>query len=466
MKKAKVVLQYVCQNCGSSSPRWLGKCPDCGGWNTYVEERIEKTKKTTSGLITADPVAITQIEGEKSERISTGNSELDRVLGGGFIPGSVILVGGDPGIGKSTLALQMLNNINSPHRGEKNNSSTDDEYIHLYVTGEESPEQVKLRSERIGVSSDNVFVLAETSVELVLRSLEQLKPTVAVIDSIQTIFTDDIASAPGSVSQIRECAAKLTHYAKREGTAIFLVGHVTKEGTIAGPKVLEHLVDTVLYFEGGKDHPYRILRAVKNRFGSTNEIGVFEMLDSGLREVTNPSEIFLSERPENASGSVVTPSIEGTRPILVEIQALVSPCGFGVPRRTTIGLDNNRVSLLVAVLEKRAGLQIIGQDIFMNVAGGVKIDEPAIDLAISMALVSSFLNIPVEPETVIFGEIGLAGEIRGVSQVEMRLNEAEKLGFTKCIMPKINFDRLKRSDGSISLIGVDSVESAIEVIFG
>src|SRR3990172_3797615 len=414
MKKSKVQLQFVCQNCGNSSPRWLGKCPACGEWNSYVEERVVKEKK---GLERApgksNAVNLTQIEGGKEERISTGIGELDRVLGGGFVPGSIVLVGGDPGIGKSTLALEMLDKVGLTNRNV------------LYVTGEESPEQVKMRAERLGVSSDRLFIFPETSLEYILEELNEISPKLAVIDSIQTMYTEDFPSAPGSVGQIRECAAKLMQYAKTKGTAIFLVGHVTKEGTIAGPKVLEHLVDTVLYFEGGREHPYRILRAVKNRFGSTNEIGVFEMRDSGLQEVKNPSEIFLSERPLNASGTVVVPSLEGTRPILVEIQALVSPCNFGVPRRTTIGLDYNRVSLLVAVLEKRAGLHLLGQDIFMS----------------------------------------LAGEIRGVSRVELRLKEAEKLGFKKCVLPKINLDRLKRSDNAISLIGVGSIEKAIEALF-
>ncbi|GJM15520.1 MAG: DNA repair protein RadA [Thermodesulfobacteriota bacterium] len=458
MKKSKVITQYVCQNCGNSSPRWLGKCPECESWNTYVEEQQEKTKTAYKAAKISDPIPITEIESGKEDRIPTNNNELDRVLGGGFVPGSVILVGGDPGIGKSTLALQMLNDITA-------SSEIGDSLNLLYVTGEESPEQVKLRAERIGISSEQVFVLSATSVESILEKIKALSPQIAVIDSIQTMYTEELASAPGSVGQIRECTAKLMHHAKTSGPAIFLVGHVTKEGAIAGPKVLEHLVDTVLYFEGGKDHPYRILRAIKNRFGSTNEIGVFEMMDVGLKEVKNPSEIFLSERPENASGSVVTPSIEGTRPILVEIQALVSPCSFGVPRRTTIGLDNNRVSLLLAVLEKRAGLQILGQDVFMNVAGGVKIEEPAIDLAISIALVSSFLNKPLDPGVVVFGEIGLAGEVRGVSQIDMRINEAQKLGFTQCVVPKVNLDRVVSADNSISLIGVDSIEKAIEVFF-
>jgi DNA repair protein RadA/Sms len=454
MKKSKGQSQYVCQGCGNSSPRWLGKCPACGEWNSYVEERVSSEKRGHGRMPrNSTSIAITQIESAKEERIGTGIGELDRVLGGGFVPGSLVLVGGDPGIGKSTLALDMVNNVSLSKMSV------------LYVTGEESPEQVKMRAERMGVGSDRLFVFAETSVESILDEIAKLSPKLAVIDSIQTIYTEDFPSAPGSVGQIRESAAKIMQYAKTNGTAIFLIGHVTKEGTIAGPKVLEHLVDTVLYFEGGREHPYRILRAVKNRFGSTNEIGVFEMHESGLEEVKSPSEIFLSERPANASGSVVVPSLEGTRPILVEIQALVSPCNFGVPRRTTIGLDYNRVSLLAAVLEKRAGLHISGQDIFMNVAGGVRIEEPAIDLGISTSLASSLLNRPVESDVVVFGEIGLAGEVRGVSQVELRLKEAEKLGFRKCVLPRINLERLKRSDTDISLIGVGSIEKAIEVLF-
>lgn len=454
MKKPKVQFQFVCQNCGNQSPRWLGKCPACGEWNSYVEERVEKQKPgRLKERRNSTPLVITQIESGEEERIQTNIGELDRVLGGGFVPGSVVLVGGDPGIGKSTLALQMLNSIDNSKQNV------------LYVTGEESPEQVKMRAERIGVGSDSLFVFSETQVENIIEQVDRLMPTVVVIDSIQTMYTEDFPSAAGSVGQIRECTAKLMQYAKTKGTAIFLVGHVTKEGTIAGPKVLEHLVDTVLYFEGGREHPHRILRAVKNRFGSTNEIGVFEMQNEGLKEVKNPSEIFLSERPIGASGSVVTPSLEGTRPILVEIQALVSPCNFGVPRRTTIGLDYNRVSLLVAVLEKRAGLHILGQDIFMNVAGGVRVEEPAIDLGITISITSSFLNRPVQSDVVVFGEVGLSGEIRGVSQPELRLKEAEKLGFKKCVLPRINSDRLKPSESSLSLIGVGSIEKAIEALF-
>jgi DNA repair protein RadA/Sms len=454
MKKSKAIYQFVCQHCGNTSPRWIGRCPSCDEWNSYVEERIEKSKANNiKQAFRPTPIPITDIEGGKEERLPTRIGELDRVLGGGFVPGSVVLVGGDPGIGKSTLALQMLANI-----------ATSKLKV-LYVTGEESPEQVKLRAKRTGSGSESLFVLAENSVEHIMEELTKLSPHVVVVDSIQTVYTEDFPSAPGSVGQIRECAARLMHHAKSKGTSIFLVGHVTKEGTIAGPRVLEHLVDTVLYFEGERDHPYRILRAVKNRYGSTNEIGVFEMQESGLKEVNNPSEIFLSERPTGASGSVVTPSIEGTRPILVEIQALVSPCNFGVPRRTTIGIDYNRVSLLVAVLEKRAGLNILAQDIFMNVAGGIRIVEPAIDLGVSVALVSSFLNRPIQHALVVFGEVGLSGEVRGVSHVEQRLKEAEKLGFKKCILPRINVERIKSRGKSLSLVGVTSIENAIEAIF-
>ncbi|MGQ0793746.1 MAG: DNA repair protein RadA [Deltaproteobacteria bacterium] len=457
MKKSKPQILFACQNCGSQSPKWLGKCPACGEWNSYVEERADgrdKSPAVRGATRRLPPTAITKIETDEEQRIQTGMSELDRVLGGGFVEGSIALVGGDPGIGKSTLAIQMLHNIASVGMTV------------LYVTGEESPRQVKLRAERLSLGSDALLVFSETSVESIIEEAAKLAPKVAVIDSIQTVYSEEFPSAAGSVGQIRECASKLMQFAKTSGTAIFLVGHVTKEGAIAGPKVLEHLVDTVLYFEGGRDHPYRILRAIKNRFGSTNEIGVFEMRDSGLEEVKNPSEIFLSERPKEASGSVVTPSLEGTRPILVEIQALVSPCNFGMPRRTAIGLEASRVALLVAVLEKRAGLHILGQDIFMNVAGGVKIEEPAVDLAISAAIISSFVNKPLEAGVVVFGEVGLSGEIRGVSQVELRLKEAQKLGFTKCVLPKINLERIKRSDtDGLALVGAGSIEEAIDALF-
>lgn len=446
---------FICQNCGSVSPKWLGKCPDCNEWNTYVEETAER-KKTGSHPAGSgsQPLSIRDISLTESRRYETGIEELDRVLGGGIVPGSSILVGGDPGIGKSTLALQVLNNV------AKAGHSV------LYVSGEESPRQLKLRAERLNLDSEKLMLIPETSLESILDTIGSMDAGVVIIDSIQTVTTNELASSPGSVGQIRECGARLVNFGKIKDTSFIIIGHVTKEGSIAGPKVLEHLVDTVIYFEGGKGHTYRILRAIKNRFGSTNEIGVFEMHDRGLEEVSNPSEIFLSERPVNTSGSVVIPSIEGTRPILVEIQALVSKCSFGVPRRTTIGVDSNRVSLLTAVLEKIAGIQMTGQDIYMNVAGGVTIEEPAIDLAICIALVSSFRNVSVSPEMVIFGEVGLSGEVRGVSHVGQRLQEAVRLGFKKCLIPATNAQNIKSSSSRrISISGVNSIQQAIESVF-
>jgi len=453
MKRSKVLVIFVCQNCGNNSPRWIGKCPACSEWNTYVEEIGTKEKANPIFKTKSKPTLINDISSSNDQRIKTGILEMDRVLGGGLIHGSTVLIGGDPGIGKSTLALQIFGKYSE--NGIKV----------LYITGEESSNQIRIRSERLNVNGENLYVVTETNIETIINNIENTSPDVVVIDSIQTIYSNDLPSAPGTVGQIRECTSKIIQYAKNKGISFFLIGHVTKEGSIAGPKVLEHLVDTVLYFEGGKSHPFRILRAVKNRYGSTNEIGVFEMTNEGLKEVSNPSEIFLSERPLNSSGSVVTPSIEGTRPILVEIQALVSPCNFGVPRRTTIGLDSNRVSLLVAVLEKRAGLHITSQDIFMNVAGGVKIEEPAIDLGICISLVSSFLNKPVSPETIVFGEVGLSGEIRGVSQVDARLKEAEKLGFKRFLLPLINNDNLNHKNNKQKYIGIENINQAIEILF-
>lgn len=453
MKRSKATVIFVCQNCGNNSPRWIGKCPACSEWNTYVEEIVTKEKANPIYKSKSKPVLINEISWANEQRIKTDIKEMDRVLGGGLIFGSTVLIGGDPGIGKSTLALQIIGKYSE--NGIKV----------LYITGEESSNQIKIRSKRLNVNGENLYVVTETNIESIINNIENSSPDVVVIDSIQTIYSNDLPSAPGTVGQIRECTSKIVQYAKNKGVSFFLVGHVTKEGSIAGPKVLEHLVDTVLYFEGGKSHPFRILRAVKNRYGSTNEIGVFEMTNDGLKEVSNPSEIFLSERPLNSSGSVVTPSIEGTRPILVEIQALVSPCNFGVPRRTTIGLDSNRVSLLVAVLEKRGGLHITSQDIFMNVAGGVKIEEPAVDLGICISLVSSFLNKLVSPETIVFGEVGLSGEIRGVSQVDVRLKEAEKLGFKRFILPRINSDNLNHKDSKQKYIGIENINEAIEILF-
>ena len=454
--KKRLRTEYVCQSCGNVSPKWLGKCPECNEWNSFAEEITDKKNDSAlvSGESNTEITSLSEIETDTSERIITKIGELNTVLGGGIVPGSISLLGGDPGIGKSTLALQVLSNL------EGLSGPT------LYISGEESGQQIKLRADRLGVESKNISFVSENCTETILKLLKKTAPEVVIIDSIQTLYSIELGSSPGSVGQIRECGSKLVRYAKSENVAILLIGHVTKEGTIAGPKVLEHLVDTVLYFEGGRGNQYRIIRSIKNRFGSTNEIGVFEMREEGLVEVKNPSEIFLSERPTNASGSVVSASIEGTRPILIEIQALVSAGGIGVPRRTSMGIDSNRISLLVAVLDKIAGINIIGEDIFMNVAGGVSVDEPALDLGICISLVSSFLNKPLGPDIVVFGEIGLTGEIRGVSQSDIRISEAEKLGFKKCLLPKINLDNNKNlKSKTLELVGVKSISEAIEILF-
>ncbi len=453
---AKVKTQFVCQSCGYRSPKWLGRCPDCATWNSLVEEQIVAIPETkTRGWgISADqpPMPITEIEAEESDRVKTRIEEFDRVLGGGIVAGSMVLIGGDPGIGKSTLLLQVSDRLS--REGLKV----------LYASGEESPRQTRIRGERLGIHAANLLVLSETSLGEILSETEKLKPAVLVVDSIQAVFTPELQSAPGSISQVRESSARLMQMAKGTGIPIFLIGHVTKEGAIAGPRVVEHMVDTVLYFEGGGSNPYRILRAVKNRFGPTNEIGVFEMKESGLEEVLSPSEIFLSERPENVSGSVVVPSMEGTRPILVEIQALVTSSSLAVPRRTAIGVDYNRVALLMAVLEKKMGLKLYNQDIFLNVAGGIKVDEPAMDLGITISVASSFLDKTVHPKTVVFGEVGLAGEVRGINQAELRVRESVKLGFDRCILPETNRVRMKRG-GSIQLKGVGSLREVIQLLF-
>jgi DNA repair protein RadA/Sms len=444
---AKTKKYYQCQACGYTTAKWMGRCPDCGEWNTLTEETRDSGRRSglTSGA-RAEPVPLDQIEPDTSVRVSTGIGEFDRVLGGGIVPGSVVLVGGDPGIGKSTLLLQAVAKLKGPV---------------LYVSGEESPEQIKMRAGRLQVAGGTVSLLAENSLEHVMDAVGGMEPSALVIDSIQTMYTEEFESAPGSVGQVRECAAKLMFFAKRNSVPVFLIGHVTKEGAIAGPRVLEHIVDTVLYFEGDRGHPYRILRAVKNRFGSTNEIGVFEMSDAGLSEVENPSELFLSERPAGVAGSVVGAAIEGTRPLLVEIQALVSQTTFGVPRRTAIGLDFQRVNLLVAVLEKLAGLNLGGMDVFTNVVGGLRLAEPAVDLAVVLALASSLREVPVGPETLVFGEVGLSGEIRAVSQAETRLKEAAKIGFKKAIVPRGSAARL-REDFGLEIIAVGSVSEALE----
>jgi DNA repair protein RadA/Sms len=440
---------YTCQNCGCQSPKWLGKCPDCNSWNTMVEEVALKSGQADAMSFPATaPVPISEVTGEVENRISCGISEFDRVLGGGLVAGSLVLIGGDPGIGKSTLLLQATNHL------ARSVGSI------LYVSGEESAQQIRMRGSRMGVDAAGLYILTETALEKIVTHVHRLKPKVLVIDSIQTMFTSSMESAPGSVSQVRETAGRFMVLAKGSGIPVFLVGHVTKDGSIAGPRVLEHMVDTVLYFEGDAGHPFRILRAVKNRFGSTNEIGVFEMKEGGLCEVKNPSELFLSERPLGVSGSVVVATLEGSRPLLVELQALVSASPLGMPRRTTIGVDHNRLALLVAVLEKKVGLQLAGHDIFLNVAGGVKLNEPAADLGMVIAVASSHLDKVIDPQTLLLGEVGLAGEVRGITQPEMRVREAAKLGFTRCILPAGNVRQVKVK--GMQLIAVKSVEEALQ----
>jgi DNA repair protein RadA/Sms len=456
MTKVKTV--FACQNCGYQAPKWLGKCPECGSWNSFVEEPLSAGPERPAHSIAipgrdTPPQSVMAIETSDEGRLRTDLGEFDRVLGGGLVIGSVVLIGGDPGIGKSTLLLQALDRL--ARRGVSV----------LYVSGEESLRQTKIRADRLGVSSQELYVLAENSLEKITADIQKLKPRVAVIDSIQTLFTSQLQSAPGSIGQVRESAGQLMLLSKSTNLSTFIIGHVTKEGAIAGPRVLEHIVDTVLYFEGDRGHPYRILRAVKNRFGSTNEIGVFEMKDSGLEEVANPSQLFLAERSIDVSGSVVISSMEGSRPILVELQALVSSTSYGMPRRTAIGVDPNRVSLLVAVLEKKVGMNLAQQDIFVNVAGGVRLEEPAVDLGVVSAVASSFLDKPIPSGTMVIGEVGLTGEVRGIHQAEVRLKEASKLGFKKCLLPLSNRSRIKLPFDGVELIGIGSVEEAMQTLF-
>ncbi|MDP4092305.1 MAG: DNA repair protein RadA [Bacillota bacterium] len=452
MAKSKAV--FVCQECGYETTGWLGKCPACNQWNTLVEEsRIVGTSTHTVTVASAEPVSLNEVEADNEERCSTGIREMDRVLGGGIVKGSLILVGGDPGIGKSTLLLQVCEKVNE---GTKL----------LYVSGEESVKQIKIRADRLGIKNPGVQIVSETNFKAVESLLDKNRPQLAIIDSIQTMFNEDISSAPGSVSQVRDVTAGLMRIAKGLGIAIFVVGHVTKEGAIAGPRVLEHMVDTVLYFEGERHLSYRILRAVKNRFGSTNEIGIFEMRDVGLVEVDNPSMTMLSGRPENVPGTVVVSSLEGTRPMLVEIQALVCPTNFGMPRRMATGVDYNRVSLLMAVLEKRMGMQMSSNDAFVNVIGGLKIDEPACDLGIITALASSFRDRPVDSGTVLIGEVGLTGEVRSVSQIDKRVIEASRIGFKTCIIPEGNYRMLEKMKGfeGIKIKPVRTVQDVLEIL--
>lgn len=454
MKKSVKTI-FTCQSCGYQSPKWLGKCLDCGGWGGFVEERqatgpLAVTRNAAAAP--SVPVPIDSIEIDHEQRLLTTIHEFDRVLGGGLVPGTLILVGGDPGIGKSTLMLQALHGLAGQGRKV------------LYVSGEESIRQIRLRSKRLETASSSLLVVSEVEVDAILAMVDSIKPEVLVIDSIQTMFSSELGSAPGSVSQVREATVRLMMMAKRSGIPTFLVGHVTKDGAIAGPKLLEHMVDTVLYFEGDRNHIFRVLRAVKNRFGSTNEIGVFEMKDRGLEEVANPSAVFLSGRPASAAGSVVAASMEGTRPILVELQALTSGTNFGTPRRTILGLDPNRVALLAAVMEKKIGMHLMGYDIFMNVAGGVRVIEPAVDLAIVAAIASSFLDKPVPDRTVVMGEVGLTGEVRAIGQADTRIYESAKMGFNRCIVPRSNLKRLPAIAG-VAIAGVSTVSEAVESLF-
>lgn len=453
MAKTKTV--FICQECGYETPKWMGKCPECGNWNTLVEEFIDKgrTEANLGGVITVKPVTINDIEVVDEERYDTSIEEFNRVLGGGVVKGSLVLVGGDPGIGKSTLLLQVSQSI--AEGGKKV----------FYISGEESAKQIKLRAQRLGVTSKNLFVMSETNLSIIEKLVYEFKPDVVVADSIQTIYKPELQSAPGSVSQVREATSTLMRISKTLNVATFIVGHVTKEGSIAGPRVLEHMVDTVLYFEGERHHTYRILRAVKNRFGSTNEIGVFEMKGKGLEEVKNPSEMLLSGRPENVPGSAIVCSMEGTRPMLVEIQALTSATSFGMPRRMATGIDYNRVVLLMAVLEKRVGMQLQTFDAYVNVAGGLRLDEPACDLGIACSIASSFRNLYIDPKTIVVGEIGLTGEIRGVSLIEKRIMEAQKLGFTKCVIPKDNMKGIEKIPG-IKIIPVENIYEALDEVLG
>lgn len=447
--------RFYCQECGHRTPRWLGRCPQCGAWNTLVEEMSPGGSRRPS--VTSSPpvpvLSITEILPDKEERFSTGIGELDRVLGGGIVPASLILLGGDPGIGKSTLLLQVAQRVTGAGRSV------------LYVTGEESVQQVRLRASRLGVESPHLYLLAETDIDVVEESIKSLNPDLVVVDSIQTAHKAELGSAPGSVGQVRECSAQLMRLAKGTGIAVFIVGHVTKEGLLAGPRVLEHMVDTVLYFEGERHHSFRILRGVKNRFGSTNEIGVFEMRDNGLMEVINPSSLFIVQHPSGpVAGAVVVPTLEGTRPLLVEVQALVSPTGFGTPRRMTAGVDYNRVMLIMAVLEKRVGMSFSNYDAYVNAVGGVRLLEPAVDLGVAVALVSSFRDHPVDCRLAVAGEIGLTGELRPVTGIQKRVQEAAQLGFARCLLPRANLGQVDLSRaGSMIVLGAETLAEAVEL---
>lgn len=442
---------FVCSSCGNESPKWLGRCPACNNWNTFYEEKIVKDKvagaKRTLG---SDTIKLNSVETTKYERYKTGYEELDRVLGGGLVQGSLVLLGGEPGIGKSTLIMQICDKIKV-------------EGPVLYVSGEESASQIKMRADRLNINNDNIFFLGETSIELIDEAIEKIKPSFVIIDSIQTMYSDELSAAPGSVSQVREATSKIMMMCKKQNITTIIIGHVTKDGAIAGPRVLEHMVDTVLYLEGERFFSYRVLRGVKNRFGSTNEIGLFEMRDIGMVEIDNPSEIMITEREDNPSGSIIVASLEGTRPILIEIQALLTPTAFGMPRRTGIGIDYNRLTLLMAVLEKRAGIPLGNQDAYVNVVSGIRLDEPATDLGIAFAVASSYKNIPLPKDLVAIGEIGLTGEIRNVNSLEKRIKEADRMGFKTCVIAESGRKQLKYK-GNINIIGVKNIREAIKTV--
>ena len=454
MAKQKTV--FFCQECGYESPKWMGRCPGCHQWNTMVEEKVTNTTTSAGKMVrkTAEkPVSISQIETIQEPRVYTRMNELNRVLGGGVVPGSLVLVGGDPGIGKSTLLLQVSEQLAATNRKV------------LYISGEESIKQTKMRAERLGITNANLLVLAETNIQHIEERLQEAKPDFLIVDSIQTIYNPDVASAPGSVSQVRECTGQLMRIAKSDGIATFIVGHVTKDGAIAGPRMLEHMVDAVLYFEGERHHTYRILRAVKNRFGSTNEMGVFEMKESGLTEVANPSEVFLQERTHGTAGSAVVAAMEGTRPVLIEVQALIAPSAYNNPKRTAAGLDHHRMSLLMAVLEKRVGLLLQNQDAYINLAGGIRIDEPATDLAVAISIASSFKDQHTQPTDVFVGEVGLTGEVRRVSRIEQRVHEASKLGFKRAFIPKSSMDGWTPPQG-MEIVGVQTLRETMGFALG
>lgn len=440
---------FVCSSCGNESPKWLGKCPACNQWNTFYEEKVVKDKATNQKrALASETIKLNSVETTRYERCKTGYEELDRVLGGGLVQGSLVLLGGEPGIGKSTLIMQICDKVKV------------DGPV-LYVSGEESASQIKMRADRLNINNDNIFFLGETSIELIDESIEKIKPGLVIIDSIQTMYSDDLSAAPGSVSQVREATSKIMMMCKKQNITTIIIGHVTKDGAIAGPRVLEHMVDTVLYLEGERFFSYRVLRGVKNRFGSTNEIGLFEMRDVGMTEIDNPSDIMITEREDNPSGSIIVASVEGTRPILIEIQALLTPTAFGMPRRTGIGIDYNRLTLLMAVLEKRAGIPLGNQDAYVNVVSGIRLDEPATDLGIALAVASSYKNIPLPKDLVAIGEIGLTGEIRTVNSLEKRVKEADRMGFKTCIISENGRKQLNYK-GNINIIGVRNIREAIK----